>query len=97
MICFRINLIYRVEMVEREIEDGKMQMDKLRKRFESSKFLLEAEEENLIAELECLQTSGKILETFIAETADQKTGRLFNDKLLRYDEVICGTMLYNSV
>lgn len=75
--------MYRLEMVERELEDGRMTMDKLRKRFDSAKFLLQVEEENLKIEIELLANDSRTLEAFIVDHSDKKTGRLYHDKYLR--------------
>ncbi|KAG8281874.1 hypothetical protein J6590_049938 [Homalodisca vitripennis] len=83
MATNRINIIYRIEMVEREMEEGKMTMDKLKKRFHSAKFLLQTEEENFCSQLDTLQESKKNFGNFINEGTDKKTGRVFQDKFLR--------------
>lgn len=75
--------MYRLEMVERELEDGRMTMDKLRKRFDSAKFLLNVEEENLKIEMDLLENDSRTLEAFIVDNSDKKTGRLYHDKYLR--------------
>lgn len=75
--------MYRLEMVERELEDGRMTMDKLRKRFESALFLLQVEEENLKIDLEQLANDSRVLETFVADNTDHKTGRVVHEKYLR--------------
>lgn len=82
-ISSRVNIVYRLEMVERELEDGRMTMDKLRKRFDSAKFLLQVEEENLKIEMELLANDSRTLEAFIVDNSDKKTGRLYHDKYLR--------------
>lgn len=75
--------MYRLEMVERELEDGRMTMDKLRKRFDSAMFLLQVEEENLKIEIELLANDSRTLEAFVVDNSDKKTGRLYHDKYLR--------------
>lgn len=75
--------MHRLEMVERELEDGRMMMDKLRKRFDSAKFLLQVEEENLKIEIDLLANDSRTLEAFIVDNSDKKTGRLYHDKYLR--------------
>lgn len=75
--------MYRLEMVERELEDGRMTMDKLKKRFDSAKFLLQVEEENLKIEIELLANDSRTLEAFVVDNSDKKTGRLYQDKYLR--------------
>lgn len=82
-IYSRVNIVYRLEMVERELEDGRMTMDKLRKRFDSAKFLLNVEEENLKIEMDLLENDSRTLEAFIVDNSDKKTGRLYHDKYLR--------------
>lgn len=82
-IYSRVNIVYRLEMVERELEDGRMMMDKLRKRFDSAKFLLNVEEENLKIEMDLLENDSRTLEVFIVDNSDKKTGRLYHDKYLR--------------
>lgn len=82
-IYSRVNIVYRLEMVERELEDGRMTMDKLRKRFDSAKFLLQVEEENLKIEMDLVANDSRTLEAFIVDNSDKKTGRLYHDKYLR--------------
>uniref|UniRef100_A0A1B6LMP6 Cilia- and flagella-associated protein 263 n=1 Tax=Graphocephala atropunctata TaxID=36148 RepID=A0A1B6LMP6_9HEMI len=86
MASNRLNIIYRIEMVEREVEEGKMTMDKLIRRFECAKFILQTEEEKFRSQLETLQDSKKNFGSFVTDSTDKKTGRVFQDKFIRYLE-----------
>lgn len=70
-------------MIDRELDESKIAMDKLLKRFYSAKFLLVTEEENIRSHIKFIGGMKMTIENFIKQNIDKKTGRVFHGNFFR--------------
>ncbi|XP_054275458.1 coiled-coil domain-containing protein 113-like isoform X2 [Macrosteles quadrilineatus] len=84
--AYRICPLFKIDMVDRELDESRITMDKLYKRFQSAKFLLETEEENIRSDILLIEETKTAFENFVKHSVDKKTGRVFHDKFLRFVE-----------
>ncbi|XP_054273903.1 uncharacterized protein LOC128993869 [Macrosteles quadrilineatus] len=83
---FKISAAVKADLVEKELEDNRMTMEKLQRKFESAKFLLQTEEENLRVDIEFLDEGKRALEGFVVQSTETKSGQVYHDKFLRFLE-----------